>query len=207
VVTNSHACQRWLSADPPNLPRARATAERIIRDANSAAEVVARIRALFKQTASSRTSLDLNEAIAEVCQLMSDDVTAKNISVEAELEKDLPSIVADRVQVQQVLVNLIRNGIDAMESTTDGSRSLLIRSRRDGSNTALVEVRDHGSGVEDTDKIFEPFFTTKEDGMGMGLAICRSIVEAHNGRLWAMNNEPRGTTLSFTLPLRSSDSE
>jgi PAS domain S-box-containing protein len=205
VMANSHACQRWLSTEPPNLQRARVTVERIIRDANGAAEVVSRIRALFKQTVSTRVSVDLNEVITEVCRLISDDVTKKNISIETDLEENLPSILVDRVQMQQVLVNLTRNGIDAMESRTDYPKSLLIRSRRNGMNEVSVEVRDCGSGIEDVERIFEPFFTTKENGMGMGLAICRSIIEAHDGRLRATKNEPCGTMLSFTLPAYSSD--
>jgi hypothetical protein len=200
VITNSHACQRWLSTEPPNLQRARITVERIIRDANGAADVVTRIRSLFKQTFSSRTSVNLNEVIIEVCRLISDDVTRKNICIETDLDVDLPSTWVDRVQMQQVLVNLTRNGIDAMDSSIDYPKSLLLRSRRNGMNEVLVEVRDRGSGVEDVERIFEPFFTTKENGMGMGLAICRSIIEAHDGRLRATKNEPCGTTLTFTLP-------
>jgi PAS domain S-box-containing protein len=207
VITNSHACQRWLSTEPPNLQRARVTVERIIRDANGAAEVVSRIRALFKQTVSTRDSVNLNEVITEVYKLIGDDVTKKNISIEIDMEANLPSTLVDRVQMQQVLVNLTRNGIDAMESSTDYPKALLIQSRRDGMNGVQVEVRDRGSGVEDLERIFEPFFTTKEDGMGMGLAICRSIIEAHDGHLRATKNEPRGTTLTFTLPANSSQSQ
>jgi PAS domain S-box-containing protein len=207
VIANSHACQRWLSSEPPNLQRARVTVERIIRDANGAAEVVSRIRALFKQTVSTRVSVNLNEVIGEVCKLIGDDVTKKNISIETDLERNLPSTLVDRVQMQQVLVNLTRNGIDAMESSIDYPKSLLIRSRRDGMNEVLVEVRDCGSGVEDVERIFEPFFTTKENGMGMGLAICRSIIEAHDGRLRVTKNEPRGATLTFTLPAYSGESQ
>ncbi len=205
VIANSHACQRWLSSEPPNLQRAQVTVERIIRDANGAAAVVSRIRALFKQTASTRVSINLNDVIAEVCKLISDDVTKKNISIETDLDANLPSTLADRVQMQQVLVNLTRNGVDAMESSADYPKSLLIRSRRGEMNEVLIEVRDHGGGVEDVERIFEPFFTTKENGMGMGLAICRSIIEAHDGRLRATKNEPRGATLTFTLPAYSSE--
>jgi PAS domain S-box-containing protein len=207
VITNSHACQRWLSTEPPNLQRARVTVERIIRDANGAADVVSRIRALFKQTVSTRDSVNLNEVITEVYKLIGDDVTKKNISIEIDMEANLPSTLVDRVQMQQVLVNLTRNGIDAMESSTECLKSLVIRSRRHGMNEVLVEVRDYGSGVEDVERIFEPFFTTKESGMGMGLAISRSIIEAHDGHLSATKNEPRGTTLTFTLPANSSLSQ
>jgi PAS domain S-box-containing protein len=207
VIANSHACQRWLSTEPPNLQRARVTLERIIRDANGAAEVVCGIRALFKQAVSTRDAINLNEVITEVCKLIGDDVAKKNIGIEIDLERNLPSTLVDRVQMQQVLVNLTRNGIDAMESSTEHPKSLLIRSRRDGIDKVLVEVRDRGSGVEDVERIFEPFFTTKENGMGMGLAICRSIIEAHDGHLWATKSEPRGTTFTFTLPAYSGVSQ
>src|SRR3984885_3777544 len=207
VVANSHACQHWLSAEPPNLQRARVTMERIGRDANAAAGVVSRIRALFKHAASNRASVNLNEVIIEVCQLIRDDVTAKTIRIETELDRNLSPTLADRVQIQQVLVNLIRNAIDAVGSGTGSPKSLLIRSRRAEMNEVLVEVRDDGSGVDDVDRIFEPFFTTKENGMGMGLAICRSIIEAHDGHLRATKNEPRGTTLTFTLPGYSSEAQ
>jgi hypothetical protein len=205
VVTHSHACQRWLSADPPNVQRARNTMDRIIRDANSAADVVRRIRALFKQDASIKTPLGINDVIGEVLQLVNDEVTTKTIRLVTDLDAKQPQIVADRVQMQQLLVNLVRNGIDAMDSKAAGSRSLSIRSRLDGVGTVLVEVRDQGSGIADPEKIFEPFFTTKENGMGMGLAICRSIVEAHDGRLWAAQNDHGGTTFAFTLPVHADD--
>jgi PAS domain S-box-containing protein len=205
VIANSHACQRWLSTEPPNLQRARVTVERIIRDANGTADVVSRIRALFKQNVSTRDAVNLNEVITEVCKLIGDDVARKNITIEVDLEPNLPSALVDRVQMQQVLVNLTRNGIDAMESSTESPRSLLIRSRRDGMSEIMIEVRDRGSGVEDIERIFEPFFTTKKNGMGMGLAICRSIIEAHDGQLRATPNEPRGTRLTFTLPAHPSE--
>jgi len=201
VVTNSHACQRWLAAEPPNLERARLTTERIIRDANAAADVVSRIRALFKQSTSDKAPVDLNEVVAEVCELLADDIAARRVRVETRLDRSLPAVPADRVQIQQVLVNLIRNGIDAMEAI-DGPRTLTIRSWRDGPDMASLEIRDHGTGVEDTERIFEPFFTTKAEGMGMGLAICRSIVEAHDGRLSAARATPDGTVFELRLPVR-----
>lgn len=205
VITNSHACQRWLSAEPPNVQRALLTAQRIIRDANGAAEVVSRIRALFKRTALSRAPVDMNEVVVEVCQVLTDDIATSKVSVETVLEDDLPRTLADRVQMQQVLVNLIRNGIDAMEAAPNGPKALTIRSRRDGTDMISIEIADHGIGVDDPERIFEPFFTTKTDGMGMGLAICRSIVEAHDGRLWAARGEPAGTTFTFALPVLSDD--
>ncbi|HEV7589061.1 MAG TPA: PAS domain-containing protein [Longimicrobium sp.] len=200
VVTNAHACQTWLSHDPPNLERAHATLERIIRDGHSAAEVVRRIRALFKQTAPVKALLDLNRVVVEVLRVLSDELRDNGILVETELEAGLPMIEADHVQIQQTLINLVHNGVEAMAGVTDRPRALFVRSRREGEEL-VVQVRDHGTGVEDPALIFEPFFTTKESGMGMGLSICRSIVEAHGGRVWAAANEDAGMTFAFTLPL------
>ena len=201
IVANAYACQRWLSATPPNLDRARITAERIIRDANSAADVVSHIRALFQQTAQARSPTDLNQVITEVHQLIADELSAKEISLATDLERDLPAALIDRVQIQQVVLNLLRNGADAMETQDGGERSLRIVSRREGTDMIRVEVQDFGTGIADPDRAFEPFFTTKQDGMGMGLAICRSIIESHAGRIWAAGNAPRGTTLAFTVPV------
>src|SRR5262249_25638731 len=154
-------------------------------------EVVSRIRALFKQKASIRTPLDINDVIGEVRQLMIDAIKSEGILIYADTDTALPPVLADRVQIQQVLVNLIRNGIDAMKSNFDAPKSLVIRSRQDGENMIRVEVRDNGEGIAETGRMFEPFFTTKEGGMGMGLAICRTILESHGGALWAERIEPR----------------
>jgi PAS domain S-box-containing protein len=205
IVANSHACHRWLSADPPNIDRAKLTAERIIRDANSAADVVSRIRALFRRAPQTRTLEDVNHVVGEICRLMADEIATNDVLIRPNLEPDLPSVAFDRVQVQQVLVNLIRNGIQAMDGVLDYSRALEVRSCRDGLAAIRVEISDAGMGFKDVERIFEPFFTTKQHGMGMGLAICRSIVEAHGGRLWAANNESRGATVAFTLPLSASE--
>jgi PAS domain S-box-containing protein len=205
IVANSHACHRWLSAEPPNLDRAKITAERIIRDANAAADVVSRIRALFRQSTDTRKSTTLSGVIAEANQLMAEEATRRRIRMELALETDLPPVALDRVQVQQVLVNLIRNGMDAMD-TTLGDRIIGIDVHR-VADLVQVEISDGGRGIQAPDKIFEPFFTTKEHGMGMGLAICRSIVESHGGRLWAEPNEPQGARFIFTLPIgKTSDS-
>jgi len=150
--------------------------------------------------------LDLNEVIREVNRLMADEVAARSVGIETDLADDLPPIWADRVQMQQVIANLARNGIEAMESEDSDPKMLSIRSRRDGTNSVLIEIRDEGSGLEDLERVFEPFFTTKETGMGMGLAISRWIVEAHQGRLWATSNTTRGAVFSFTLPIASSAS-
>jgi signal transduction histidine kinase len=153
-----------------------------------------------------RTPLDLNEVIREVNRLMTDEVSTRNVRIETDLADDVPPIWADRVQMQQVIANLARNGVEAMDSEESQPKLLSIRSRRDGTNSVLIEIRDHGSGLEDVERVFEPFFTTKETGMGMGLTICRWIVEAHQGRLWAARNNPRGAVFSFTLPISSSAS-
>jgi len=206
MVAYGHACQRWLAADPPNFERARLAAERIVRDGTSAAEVVSRIRALFKRADLSRTLVNLNQVIGEVNRLLTDEVASRNISIATDLADDLPPIWADPVQMQQVIANLARNGVDAMASEDSRPKVLDIRSRRDGTNRVLIEVRDRGSGLDDVEKVFEPFFTTKKEGMGMGLAICRWIVEAHEGRLWAARNSPRGAVFSFALPISSRES-
>jgi PAS domain S-box-containing protein len=200
IVANSQACRRWLSAEPPNIERAKVTAERITRDANSAADVISRIRALFRQAPQARTSEDINLLISEVCRLMADEIMAKDIRIQTALAPDLPITALDRVQVQQVFVNLIRNGIEAMDAAANG-RVLEIRSCREGLDAIRIEIRDAGTGFKDAERVFEPFFTTKPHGMGMGLTICRSIVESHGGRLWTANNETGGATVCFMLPL------
>jgi PAS domain S-box-containing protein len=201
VVANSHACHRWLSTNPPNIERAKITAERITRDANSAADVVSRIRALFRQSVEPRTSIAFPDIIAEARNLMAEDATRRHVRVEIDVESNLPLIAFDRIQIQQVLINLIRNGMDAMDSA-EGGKVLEMHVRRTG-NVVQTEISDCGPGIEFPDKIFEPFFTTKENGMGMGLAICRSIVESHGGRLWVEKNEPHGATFIFTLPVET----
>ena len=199
VVTNSHACERWLSANPPNIDRARKTVERIIRDANGAADVVGRIRALFKQSAETRSSTDLSSLVAEVHGLMAEELTRRRTRIDVDTDLDLPELMLDRIQIQQVLINLIRNGLDAMDRTTS-DRSIRIRARRID-QAVQIEIHDCGPGLEFPDKVFQAFFTTKEAGMGMGLAICRSIIESHGGRLWAEKAEPVGATFVFTLPV------
>ncbi len=204
VVANGHACLRWLSADPPSLARAYEAGERIVRDGKEAGEVVRRIRALFRRASLEKATLDLNEVIGEVLGLLGSETRKRRVAVETDLETALPAVVADRVQLQQLVLNLLINGLDAMDPVQDRPRKLYIRSKRECADTVLVEMRDYGVGLKDPEKVFEAFFTTKENGMGMGLTICRSIIEAHNGRLWASSAEGPGTKFCFTLPVKSS---
>jgi PAS domain S-box-containing protein len=201
VVANGDACEMWLSTDPPNLDRAKLAVQRIVRDGNAAAEVINRIRALFKQALPNKVVLDMNDLIVEVVRLASNEIQRKKIRIETDLALNLPVTWADRVQMQQLMINLVQNAIESMETVVDHPKLLTLRSRRSDAETILVQVCDHGSGFENADRVFEPFFTTKEKGMGMGLAISRSIVDAHEGSLWATQNEDQGTTFSFTIPV------
>lgn len=201
VVANSHACQRWLAAQPPNIERAHRTVERIIRDANAAADVVSRIRALFKQSLDSRISTTLESIIFEARELMAEETIRRSVRMDIEIEADLPPVAVDRVQLQQVFINLIRNGVEAMD-TLAGDKVLGVHVRR-VEEAIRTEISDHGQGIERPDRIFEPFFTTKEHGMGMGLAICRSIIESHGGKLWVETTESAGSTFVFTLPIEA----
>ena len=203
VVTNGHACLRWLTNQPPDLDKAYEAAERIVRDGKEAGEVVRRIRALFKHVSLETINLNLNEVIAEVLHLLGGETTRRSVAVKTELADDLPAVLGDRVQLQQLIFNLFLNGIEAMDLVLDRPKRLLIRSKRQGQE-AMVEIQDNGMGMDDPEKAFEAFFTTKENGMGMGLAICRSIVEAHHGQLWAESGKGAGTTFSFTLPAQAS---
>jgi signal transduction histidine kinase len=204
VVSNGNACLRWLSAQPPNLAKAVEAAQRIVRDGKDAGEIVRRIRALFKRAAHEEVPLDLNEVIGEVLSLLRSETAKRRVIVETDLGQRLPPVTGDRVQLQQLILNLLLNGIEAMDPVIDQPKRLSIRSKRERDDTVLVEIRDSGVGLKDPDTVFEAFFTTKENGMGMGLAICRSIVQAHNGRLWAASGEGPGATFYFTLPLQLS---
>ncbi|WP_042876090.1 trifunctional serine/threonine-protein kinase/ATP-binding protein/sensor histidine kinase [Cupriavidus necator] len=204
VVANGQACRRWLAATPPDIDKARLSAEAVIRGGIVTADVISRVRALFKHTAPVKVELDINKLILQVCTLMADDIQGNVISLETRLAQDVPMIRADAVQIQQVIVNLVRNAIEALSATVELPKPLWIRSRRDGNNV-VVDVQDEGMGLANLETIFEPFVTTKETGMGMGLAICRSIVEAHAGRILVVRNEVRGVTFSFSLPSEASD--
>jgi C4-dicarboxylate-specific signal transduction histidine kinase len=199
VVANAHACQRWLTAEPPNLERAQRIVERIIRDANAAADIASRIRALFRQTVDARVTAALEDAIAEASNLMAEEATRNHVQIVVEIASDLPPIALDRVQIQLVLINLMRNGMEAMDLVAD-NKILAVRVRRTG-NMIQTAISDRGPGIAFPGRMFEPFYTTKEQGIGMGLAICRSIVESHGGRLWVEKNEPHGARFIFTLPI------
>ncbi len=201
IAADADSCSRWLCVDPPNLERAKLAADRITTAAVSAGDVVRRIRALFQHISQPRTLENANVLVNEVCRLMTDEIVASSVRITTDLDPDPPPIAIDRVQVQQVLVNLIRNGIQAMGNMGEGGRSLHLRSSRDGSDAVRIEIRDAGTGFSDIDRVFEPFFTTKKNGMGMGLTICRSIIEAHGGQFWMRNNESNGATVAFTLPI------
>ena len=202
VANNSNACLRLLAADnlkPEVLHRAL---EEIVADGNRASAVVARIRGFIKKESAEKNRLDINDVIQEVLALADRELYENRVRLERQLTNPLPLVLADRVQMQQVLLNLIMNGIEAMLAVTDQPRSLWVQSRVDDSGDILVAVRDSGTGLgSEADRIFTPFFTTKANGMGMGLSISRSLVENHGGRLWAMPNSPMGAVFSFTLPV------
>jgi PAS domain S-box-containing protein len=209
TVTNAHAGLRWLSARPPDLEEARQALGRIVRDGSRAGEVIDRIRALVKKVPPRRDRLDINEAIREVIALTQTEVQQNRVRLQTWLAGDLPLVPADRVQLQQVIMNLIVNAVEAMSSVGDGSRELTIASGKDDANAVFVEVQDTGPGIDpaDLDRLFQSFYTTKPDGIGMGLAISRSIIEAHGGRLSAASNQPHGALFCFTLPAEEKSSE
>jgi len=206
--TNANTCLRWLAGDTPNLEEARAAAMRIVKDAKRAAEIIGRTRLLFKKGTPQRESMDVNEVIREMIVLLGGEAARCSASVRTELAEDIPQLRGDRVQLQQVLMNLMINGIDAMNDV-DGTRELIIKSQRAENEQLLVSVSDTGVGLppQQTDQIFNAFFTTKPQGTGMGLRISRSIIESHGGRLWAADNSPRGARFSFTLPTKSETHE
>jgi PAS domain S-box-containing protein len=202
VVSNGSACLRWLAGETPNLEEAREAARRIVRDGKRAGEVVGRIRALTKRAATPRERLDPNEMIREVLALVGDEAKRKRVIIRIQFGENLPPVSGDRVQLQQVVLNLIMNAIDAMNSLEERSRDLVITTENNQAEQVVVAVKDFGTGVEENamGKIFDPFYTTKPGGMGMGLSISSSIVKSHGGRLWAAANDGPGTTFYFTLP-------
>ena len=201
AVMNAHACLRWLAGDTPNLEEARSAAMRMAKDGTRAAEIISRIRLLFNTGTTQRELLDVNEVIREIIVLLRGELARYSISVWPELAADLPQVMGDRVQLQQVMMNLINNSIDAMKDL-DGSRELAIRSERAENEQLVVSVSDTGVGLplQQADQVFNAFFTTKFHGTGMGLSISRTIVESHSGRLWAADNSPRGASFHVMLP-------
>jgi PAS domain S-box-containing protein len=206
IVTNGGACLRWLGADgpipPPNAEEVREAVRRIVRDAKRAGEIIRRIRALTKRTETSREKLNLNETIREVLALAGDEAKKNSVTIRTQFADEVSPVYGDRVQLQQVLLNLVMNAIQAMSSITDRPRQLAISTRTIDQNHLKVTVKDSGVGLdpEKIARIFEPFYTTKSGGMGMGLSICRSILEHHGGKLWATADEGTGATFHFTLP-------
>lgn len=203
VATNAAAGLGWLEAEPPDLDKVRATLGYIVHDAERAGDVMHRIRALAKKAPLRLARVDVNEAALEVIALTRSELVRHGVSLQTQLATGLPLIEGDRIQLQQVILNLILNAVEAMSSIDNGTREVRISSGREASNAVLVTVRDFGPGLDpqSVDRLFEAFYTTKPSGLGMGLAICRSIIQAHGGRLWATANEPRGAVFQFTLPL------
>ncbi|HEV8040355.1 MAG TPA: MEDS domain-containing protein [Bryobacteraceae bacterium] len=203
IVTNGNACLHWLRSAPPNVEKARSTVERIIRDSNRASEVIQDMRTMVKKAEPQREPVDLNDVIHRTLTLVSGETTRHQVEVHSVLAVDLPSVLGDRVQLQQVLLNLIMNAMEAMSSISGRARVLTIRSeRREAAETVAIAVRDSGLGVdpEKAERLFDAFFTTKPEGMGLGLSICRTIISAHGGRLSNTNNEDHGATFEFILP-------
>ena len=202
LVTNASICLRRLNADPPNVDGARETVQRTIRDANRASDVIARLRALFSKKEFTLETLDLNEVTTEVIALSLSDLQRNGVILQSELAEDLPPVIGDRVQLQQVILNLLRNASDAMLGVEDRPRQLLVRTQQEEDDRVRLSVQDAGCGVnpQDFERLFEAFYTTKSGGMGIGLSVSRSIVERHRGQLWAEPNDWSGTTFSFSIP-------
>ena len=208
VVSHGDACLEWLSADPPNLDRARHTVERIVQEGTRAGAVLSRIRALFKKGSPLKSWVDTNELIQDLIVLLRDEALRRRISIHTDLGPDLPRVEVDRVQLQQVVLNLVMNGMDAIDSAGNAEKVLFIKSRKESEAEISIQIEDTGVGLmaDSAEKIFDPFFTTKAQGIGMGLSISRSIVESHEGRLWATPRPGGGTIFQFTVPVRSQDS-
>ena len=202
ILTNASTCQRMLGAAPPNIEGALETARRTIRDANRASEVITRLRALFNRKETATELVDLNEATREVIALSLSGLQRNEVVVRADLADNLPRVTGDRIQLQQVILNLLRNGSEAMSTIDDRPRHLVISTDRDGEDRVRLSVKDVGVGFEPqaADKLFEGFYTTKNDGMGIGLSVSKSIIESHHGRVWAARNDGPGATFSFSIP-------
>jgi signal transduction histidine kinase len=207
VVANAEACLRWLDRETPDLAGARRSAEWVINDGIRASEVVRRVRALAHKTGIEKAPLDVNDIVGEVIALVQRELASHRVSLRTELAPGLPKILGDRVQLQQVIINLVMNGIEAMQPVTDRSRELVVRSHQNEEQHTCVSVTDCGVGIstDNANRLFNAFFTTKSSGLGMGLSICRSIVEAHGGRLSGFPNEGPGATFQFVLPSHQED--
>jgi signal transduction histidine kinase len=202
VVTNADAGLRWLNKQPPDLDEVRAVLKRIVKEGERGSDVIGSIRRMLEKDDLERARLDINDLIREVMRLVQGELENRGVSSRPELAEDLPRILADRIQLRQVILNLIMNAVEAMVSVSDRARVLAVRSEKHGDEGVLVEVEDSGIGIasEDMDRIFETFFTTKSEGMGMGLSICRSIVESHGGRISASRAKPHGSVFQVVLP-------
>ena len=203
IVSSGNACLRWLANAHPQLDEARRAAERIVRDGHRAGNILKSVRALAGTSLPNMTELDINDAIREILMLMRNELHEHAVALETDLSDGLAPVLGDRVQLQQVILNLVMNAIEAMSTATNGPQSLRVCSQCDGSGAIRIAVEDSGPGIapETMDRLFEAFFTTKPSGMGMGLSICRSIINAHGGRLWAATGAPRGAVFQFTLPV------
>jgi len=200
VVTHAYACREWLLSQPANIDRATATADKIVQESTRASAVVSRVRALFRKEPQTRELVDMNALIRDLARLVRDEAMRREVSIRLALAVDMPQLELDPVQMQQVLLNLVTNAMEAMKQSA-APRYVTVRSERKSESEVMITVEDRGPGVreEDAERIFEPFFTTKPDGIGMGLAICRSIVESHDGRLWAEKLPQGGATFHFTV--------
>jgi signal transduction histidine kinase len=203
VVGNGSACLRWLDRPVPDLPEARAALQRVVRDGHRAAEAIESIRSLFRAANQEKSPISINAIILEALDLLGAELRSERVHVVTDLAADLPMMWANKSQLQQVMLNVITNAVDAMRPLTDRVRVLKVSSRFVSGQSVLIDVADTGTGIEaeHVDGLFDAFFTTKPDGTGMGLAICRSIIEAHGGRLSEAPNEPRGAVFRFTLPV------
>lgn len=206
-MANAEASLRWLDREPPNLVAARRSVEWIINDSCRASEVIRRVRALANKTEIEKGPIDINNVVRDVVALVQRELSSHRVSLRTELTPTLPMVLGDRIQLQQVIINLVMNGIEAMQTVTDRRRELAIRSGQDEGQGVRISVTDCGVGIsaESANRLFNAFFTTKSSGLGMGLSICRSIVEAHGGRLTAFGNDGPGATFQFVLPSHQGD--
>jgi signal transduction histidine kinase len=204
IITNANTCLRMLAADPPNVDGARETARRTIRDGNRASDVITRLRALFSKREPTNEPVDLNEATHEVITLLRGELQRSQVVLRAELDDEIPLVAGDRVQLQQVILNLLLNASDAMSGIDDRPRQLVIRTELEDDDRVRLSVQDAGVGFkpQDKERLFDAFYTAKSGGMGIGLSVSRSIIESHHGRLWGALNDGPGATFSFSIPRR-----